>query len=318
MADPATLAEQAKTNGGGEHAREPRWRAARPAGAARRSPAAPPAGSAAGSRRPARPSPAALLGGVGRRVQRALTADLDDRDPDYIRENLPLAWLAGDALVPGRGAQHGQRPRGGAGAAGRQPHRRQHGARGDHPAARLLDLLRRRAGLLPARPQPGARLAGRAVPAPLRRDGRLARARASAPCRSGAAVLVFPGGDWEVHRPSLGGQQDRLRRPQGLRQAGALRERADRPGGHDRRPGDGALPQPRRLAGEADPGRQAPAPEGDPDLDRAALGPQRRRPARAHPAAGEGDDRGAARRSTCASSSAPIPTSTRSTSTSPA
>ena len=22
-----------------------------------------------------------------------LTADLDDRDPDYIRENLPLSWL---------------------------------------------------------------------------------------------------------------------------------------------------------------------------------------------------------------------------------
>ena len=29
---------------------------------------------------------------------------------------------------------------------------------------------------------------------------------------SGAAVLVYPGGDWEVHRPSWEAQQDRLRR----------------------------------------------------------------------------------------------------------
>ena len=33
------------------------------------------------------------LGYVAKRARRALTADLDDRDPDYIRENLPLSWL---------------------------------------------------------------------------------------------------------------------------------------------------------------------------------------------------------------------------------
>ena len=33
------------------------------------------------------------LGYAAKRARRALTADLDDRDPDYIRENLPLSWL---------------------------------------------------------------------------------------------------------------------------------------------------------------------------------------------------------------------------------
>ncbi len=39
-------------------------------------------------------------------------------------------------------------------------------------------------------------------------------------------MLVFPGGDWEVHRPSWEAQQDRLRRPQGIHPPGA---RADVP-----------------------------------------------------------------------------------------
>ena len=80
----------------------------------------------------------------------------------------------------------------------------------------FYDLLRRRAALLPARPQPRPRLARRADPAPLRDRRRLARARRSEALEAGAAVLVYPGGDWEVHRPELGGQQGRLRRPQGL------------------------------------------------------------------------------------------------------
>ena len=43
------------------------------------------------------------------RAEEALSADLDDRDPDYIRENLPLTWLAGDDLLPLRGPQPRQR-----------------------------------------------------------------------------------------------------------------------------------------------------------------------------------------------------------------
>src|SRR5213080_1454586 len=34
-----------------------------------------------------------LVGWAKRAAQRRLTADLDDRDPDYIRENLPFLWL---------------------------------------------------------------------------------------------------------------------------------------------------------------------------------------------------------------------------------
>ena len=154
----------------------------------------------------------------------------------------------------------------------------------------------------------------------LRRYGAMAASHehAKRALRSGAAVLVFPGGDWEVHRPELGGQQGRPRRPQGVHQAGARRGRADRPGGHDRRPGDGALPQPRRLAREADRGPTASLRlKVLPDLARAPLGSQRRRPARPHSAARRRSRSRSWRRSTSASSSAPSRTSTRSTTTSP-
>ncbi len=149
----------------------------------------------------------------------------------------------------------------------------------------------------------------------LRRYGTMAASHkhAEKALESGAAVLVFPGGDWEVHRPSWEGGKIDLAGRKGFIRLALDRRRADRPRGHDRRPGDRALPQPRRLAREAHRGRSQPAAQGAADLARPALGPQRRRPARPPAAAGEDHDRGAARRSTCASSSAPSPTSTRST-----
>ena len=92
----------------------------------------------------------------------------------------------------------------------------------------------------------------------LRRYGAMAASHEharSAP-ESGAAVLVFPGGDWEVHRPSWERNKVDLA---GRRASSSSRStrRADRPGGDDRRPGDGAVPQPRRLAREADPASTA-------------------------------------------------------------
>src|SRR5919204_711450 len=70
-----TIADQARRNGAGE------------AEAARRD----------GSRRGAAGSINGLLGRALESLQDSIanriTADLDDRDPDYIRENLPLAWL---------------------------------------------------------------------------------------------------------------------------------------------------------------------------------------------------------------------------------
>ena len=108
--------------------------------------------------------------------------------------------------------------------------------------ARLQHLLRRRAALLPAGPQPraldaraSASCASTARSPPRRRTPRRR-------CRSGAALLVYPGGDYEVHRPTLGAPHGRLRRPQGLHPPGARAGRADRAGGVDRRPGDGAVP----------------------------------------------------------------------------
>src|SRR5687767_14489081 len=92
MAD-GRLAQQATTNGSGDHA-----------GA---NGGAPPiservpldglaeqVGRAAGEVvRVGQDAAGTLIRRVGRSVQRRLSADLDDRDPDYIRENLPLSWL---------------------------------------------------------------------------------------------------------------------------------------------------------------------------------------------------------------------------------
>ena len=52
---------------------------------------------------------------VASQAQRRIPkADLDERDPDYIRENLPLAVAAGEPVVPWRGPRPGQHPRVGA------------------------------------------------------------------------------------------------------------------------------------------------------------------------------------------------------------
>ena len=130
----------------------------------------------------------------------------------------------------------------------------------------------------------------------LRKFGTVAASHENARRRStpGAALLVYPGGDWEVHRPSwernkvdfagrkgfirlaldadvpivpvvsIGGQETALFLSRGDRLARALRL-------------DRLLPA-----------------EGAADLARAAVGPQRRRLPRPHPAAGEDHDRGAA------------------------
>src|SRR6185437_14539266 len=89
-------------------------------------------------------------------------------------------------------------------------------------------------------------------------------------------------------------EQGRLRRAQGLHPPGAGEGRADRAGRVDRRPGDCALPEPRRSPGAASPARQAVSPEGAAHLACAPVGAQRRRHARPLSAAREDHDRGAA------------------------
>ena len=114
-----------------------------------------------------------------------------------------------------------------------------------------------------------------------------------------AAVLVYPGGDWEAHRPSWHGQPRRVRGARGIRPAGSDRRRADRSGGLDRRPGDGAVPHPRGAHGPRPAARHAVPPQGPAGLGRAALGTRHRRPLRPHRTSGEDHDPGArAHRST--------------------
>ena len=140
-------------------------------------------GAAAGCSASPRP-PCGFAGGqIAKRIP---SADLDERDPDYIRERLPAHVAAGEPVLPRRGPRPGQRPRGRARAARRQPLRRQ-----PHPRQRRLHagvqrLLRRRARALRARPQPRPLVPGPGLPAQVRHHRRLAgerRARRSTPAR---------------------------------------------------------------------------------------------------------------------------------------
>jgi 1-acyl-sn-glycerol-3-phosphate acyltransferase len=145
-----------------------------------------------------------LAGGVARRIGRTLTANLDDRDPDYIRENLPLAWLLTTLWFRGEVRNMGNVPEKGpvllvANHSGgnvtpdtllltlafytyfgveRAFYQLAHNLVLASPLGQIL----RRYGTVPASPEH----AQRALDA-------------------GAALLVYPGGDWEVHRPTWEG-----------------------------------------------------------------------------------------------------------------
>ena len=123
-----------------------------------------------------------LVQGLGRlfadQIQKRIPkADLDERDPDYIRELLPGTWLLASIYFRGRREGAREDPRGGPGADGGQPLGRQPDARHARLHARVHHLLRRRAALLPARPQPRAGDARARLPAQVRHRRRLARER---------------------------------------------------------------------------------------------------------------------------------------------
>ena len=127
-------------------------------------------------------------------------ADLDQRDPDYIRDQLPGVWMLASlyfrADVRGldRIPAHGPVLLVGNHSGGNVPgHLRVH--------AGVLFLLRCRAAVLPTRAQPCRHLPGAGLAAQVRHRGRQPRQR-PAGLKSGAAVLVYPGGDYEVCRPS--------------------------------------------------------------------------------------------------------------------
>jgi 1-acyl-sn-glycerol-3-phosphate acyltransferase len=200
MADPPTVAEQAKRNGGEATAD------ANGAGLVERlAPLGAAGGTAArlgGGLLAAGGAVAGrMLSGAAKRAQEALTADLDDRDPDYIRDNLPLSWLAATIWYRSEVRNLGNVPEEG-------PVLLVGNHSGGNVAPEVITIplafstyfgVERRFyqlahNLVLASP----------VGPYLKRWGTMAASHrhAEAALQSGAAVLVFPGGDWEVHRPS--------------------------------------------------------------------------------------------------------------------
>ena len=252
---------------------------------------------------------------VAQQAQRRIPrADLDERDPDYIREHLPLMWLLASLWYRGEVRGLGNIPEEGpvllvGNHSGgnltpdtavftlafnayfgveRAFYQLAHNLVLSMPGLGVAAQVRDRSRLAGKRPQ-GARVRRRAA----RLSGRRPRG-------SPAQLAAQPG---------------RLRPAQGLHPPGAAAERADRPSRLDRRPGDGAVPLARRDARAPDRDRPHVPPQGAADLAGAAVGTERRRHARPHPAAGQDHRSRPCPRSTCEPSSDPIPTSTRSTTT---
>jgi 1-acyl-sn-glycerol-3-phosphate acyltransferase len=160
-----------------------------------------PSQGVAGAARAGRSLLGAIAGPLFERVQRRLAADLDDRDPDYIRENLPLVWLLSSLWF--RGDVRGM---------GRIPEDRPVLLVGNHSGGNLTPdtLVFTLAfytyfGVERRFHQLAHNLVLTSPIGPLlRRYGTVAASPENArkALEAGAAVLVYPGGDWEVHRPS--------------------------------------------------------------------------------------------------------------------
>jgi 1-acyl-sn-glycerol-3-phosphate acyltransferase len=210
MADETTISEQAKRNGGGAANGALRDRLTSLSdlgrmggGLARATTEFARAGRRlAGALADAGQNVAAdATGRVAREVRDRLTADLDDRDPDHLREQLPLLWLISSLWFRGEVRNLGNIPEEGpvlmvGNHSGgnvtpdtfvftlafstyfgveRHFHQLAHNLVMASPYARLL----RSGGTVAASPENSRRALD-----------------------SGAALLVYPGGDWEVHRPT--------------------------------------------------------------------------------------------------------------------
>jgi 1-acyl-sn-glycerol-3-phosphate acyltransferase len=153
---------------------------------------------------------AADLTGLPGRFARALAApitsripraDLDERDPDYIRESLPRLWLLTSLWFRGDIRGMGNIPEDGPVL-----------LVGNHSGGNLTPdtaLLTLAFSTFFGVERPFYQLAHNLVLSMpglgfLRRFGTVAASPGNAEqaLRSGAVVLVYPGGDWEVHRPS--------------------------------------------------------------------------------------------------------------------
>jgi 1-acyl-sn-glycerol-3-phosphate acyltransferase len=196
MADEAELAEHAKQNGGA-HNGFLRDRLPGLDGLSR---------AGGGVVNAGRGAAGGIAEGLATSVRRRLTANLDDRDPDYIRENLPLAWLLTTLWFRGEVRNMGNVPDRGpvllvANHSGgnvtpdtllftlafytyfgveRAFYQLAHNLVLASPVGQLL----RRYGTVPASPENAQRA-----------------------LNADAALLVYPGGDWEVHRPTWEGNK---------------------------------------------------------------------------------------------------------------
>jgi 1-acyl-sn-glycerol-3-phosphate acyltransferase len=204
MGDPSTLAERAKTNGGsgdppdGEASglRErlaPLGDLARMGGGVAR--------AGGGLLAAGQGALAGLAGGAARRVGQRLTANLDDRDPDYLRERLPLLWLLSSLWFRGEVRNLGNIPeRGAVLMVGN------HSGGNVTPDTFVFTLaFSTYFGVERAFHQLAHNLV-MVLPYSelIRRGGTVAASHENAEraLDAGAALLVYPGGDWEVHRAS--------------------------------------------------------------------------------------------------------------------
>jgi 1-acyl-sn-glycerol-3-phosphate acyltransferase len=210
MADPATIAERAKRNGGdgtgGEERSSIRARldAAAAAAGARRGLGAARGrvGQAAGALARVGFDASRILGKrLADGVSEILEADLDDRDPDYVRERLPLTWLFASLWYRAEVRNLGNVPETGPVL-----------LVGNHTGGNLAPetfiftlAFSTYFGVERRYSQLAHNLVLASPLGPfLRRFGTVAASHENArrALDAGAAVLVFPGGDWEVHRPS--------------------------------------------------------------------------------------------------------------------
>ena len=201
MADSGRLAQQASTNGGSVDPRAngdaPRISERIPLdGLADR------VGQATGQAvRAGQDVAGALVGRIGRSLQRRLTADLDDRDPDYIRENLPLSWLVASLWFRAEVRNLGNIPE-----RGRVLLVGNHTGGNLSPETIIFTLAFSTYFGVERRYHQLAHTLVLASPLGpfLRRFGTVVASHTNAQkaLEAEAAVLVFPGGDWEVHRPS--------------------------------------------------------------------------------------------------------------------
>ena len=140
-------------------------------------------------------------------IGKRLSADLDDRDPDFIREKLPLAWLLSSIWFRGEVRNLGLNI----------PEDRPVLLVGNHSGGNLTPdtlVFTLAFSTYFGVERPFYQLAHNLVLASpygqlLRKFGTVAASHENAhrALKSGAALLVYPGGDWEVHRPSWQGNK---------------------------------------------------------------------------------------------------------------